>query len=105
MIEVVALGVVVIVVVVAVAWPLVRPATPEDVLDTSTDAQRRRLQLREERDLALEALKELELDHATHHVGDEDYQELVAQYRARAAAAIRALDEELGTAPAGDRQP
>ncbi len=105
MIEILALGVLAIVVVVAVAWPLVRPATPEDTLDASTEAQRRRLQLREDRDVALEALKELELDHATHHVGDEDYRELVAQYRARAAAAIRALDEELGTAPAGDRQP
>lgn len=104
MIEVIVLGAIVLVAVIAVAWPLVRPATPEDTLDASTEAQRRRLQLREERDLALEALKELELDHATHHVGDEDYQELVAQYRARAAAAIRALDEELGTAPAADRQ-
>jgi hypothetical protein len=44
-----------------------------------------------------------EVDHATHHIGDEDYAELVAQYRARAAAAIEALDAELGTRPAAGR--
>ncbi len=97
MLAVLVLGLVALVTVVAVAWPFVRPPVEGDHLDQLTDAQRRRLQLREERDLALEALKELELDHATHHIGDEDYAELVAQHRARAAAAIRALDEELGT--------
>lgn len=97
-----ALGVVALLVIVLVAWPLVRPVRAEDRLDTMTEAQRRRLALREERDLALAALKELELDHATHHIGDEDYAELVADHRGRAATAIRALDAELGTRPASE---
>ncbi len=90
-------------VVVLVAWPLVRPAAERDRLDATTEAQRRRLALREERDGALEALRELELDHATHHISDEDYADLVQRERARAAEAIRALDEELGTGPQGAR--
>ncbi len=97
MIAALVLGLVALVVVVVVAWPFVRPAGEGDQLDQLTEAQRRRLQLREERDLALEALKELEVDHATHHIGDQDYADLVAQHRARAAEAIRALDAELGT--------
>lgn len=76
-----------------IAWPLVRPASDADRLDPLTDAQRERLALREERDLALEAIRELELDRATNHIGERDYDELVAVERARAAAAIKALDE------------
>ena len=37
---------------------------------------------------------ELEVDRATNHIGDRDYEDLVAEERARAAAAIKALDEE-----------
>ncbi|MGI9186571.1 MAG: hypothetical protein ACR2J9_03455 [Gaiellales bacterium] len=85
-------------VVVFVAWPLVRPQTADDQLDPLTDDQRRRLALREERDLALQAIKELEVDRATNHIGDQDYDELVAEYRAQAAKAIAALDAEEGTA-------
>ena len=103
MIAYLVLGLLALVVILLVAWPLVRPSEQADRLDALTEGQRRRLALREERDLALEALKELEVDHATHHIGDEDYAELVAQYRARAAAAIEALDAELGTRPAAGR--
>lgn len=88
------LAVVALAVVVFVAWPLVRPQTAADQLDPLTDDQRRRLALREERDLALQAIKELEVDRATNHIGDEDYSELVAEYRAQAAKAIAALDDE-----------
>ncbi len=88
------LGLIALVVILAVAWPLVRPARDEDRLDPLSANQRRRLALREERDLALSALNEIELDLATHHIGEDDYAELVADYRARAAAAISALDAE-----------
>ena len=88
------LAVVVLAVVVFVAWPLVRPQTTADQLDPLTDDQRRRLALREERDLALQAIKELEIDRSTNHIGDQDYDELVAEYRAQAAKAIAALDAE-----------
>ncbi len=103
MIAYLVLGALAVAVVTLVAWPLVRPAADGDRLDATTEDQRRRLALREERDLALEALKELELDHATHHISDEDYADLIQRERARAAEAIRALDEELGTGRAGAR--
>jgi hypothetical protein len=51
-----------------------------------------RVQLAEERDRALAALKELEFDHRTGKVSDEDYRELVGPLRRRAADALRALD-------------
>jgi hypothetical protein len=41
---------------------------------------------------ALDALKELELDHRTGKVSDEDYRALVAPLRAEAAQAMKALD-------------
>lgn len=88
------LAVIALAIVVLVAWPLMRPPTKADQLDPLSDAQRRRLALREERDLALQAIKELDVDRATNHIGDEDYNELVAEYRAQAAKAISALDAE-----------
>ena len=98
MLGVLVLGALVVGVVVYVAWPLVRPASAADRLDPLSEAQRRRLALREERDLALAALKELEVDHATHHIGEQDYAELVAEYRGRAAEAMRTLDDEVRAA-------
>jgi hypothetical protein len=50
------------------------------------------LELAEERDRALAALKELEFDHRTGKVSDEDYRELVGPLRRRAAAALRTLE-------------
>jgi hypothetical protein len=47
----------------------------------------------EERDRALDALKELELDHRTGKVSDEDYRALVAPLRAEAARAMSALGQ------------
>ena len=60
----------------------------------------------EERDRALDALKELELDHRTGKVSDEDYRALVAPLRAEAARAMRALDRLAGgvTPPTGERR-
>ena len=51
-----------------------------------------RLALEEERDRALAALKELEFDHRTGKVSDEDYRRLVGDLRRAAADALRALD-------------
>ena len=60
--------------VVAVALPFLREPEPEsDALDELDDDERRRLELLEERDRALSALKELEFDHRTGTVSDEDY--------------------------------
>ena len=53
---------------------------------------RRALELAEERDHALAALKELELDHRTGKVSDEDYAGLAGQLRREAAEALGALE-------------
>ena len=72
-----------------------------DRLDEPGELERRMLELAEERDRALAALKELEFDHRTGKVSDDDYRELVGPLRRRAAAALRALEPraEGSTAP------
>jgi hypothetical protein len=76
-----------------VARPFLREPTAKDdrLLEPSALA-RRRLELAEERDRALAALKELEFDHRTGKVSDEDYGSLVGPLRQRAAEALRALE-------------
>lgn len=79
--------------VVFVARPFLRdPEARNDRLDSLSEADRYRIALAEERDRALAALKELELDHRTGKVSDEDYRELVGPLRRQAADALRALD-------------
>ncbi len=76
-----------------VALPFLRePAPAEDRLDQPGTLERRQLELAEERDRALSALKELEFDHRTGKVSDDDYRELVGPLRRRAAEALRALE-------------
>ena len=75
-----------------VAWPFLRePVTDDDRLDAPTEAQEAHLALVEERDRALAALKELEFDHRTGKITDEDYQRELVPLRQSAAAALRAL--------------
>jgi hypothetical protein len=79
--------------VLAVARPFLRePAPVDDVLDEPGELERRRLTLTEERDRALAALKELEFDHRTGKISDDDYRSLVGPLRRRAAEALRALE-------------
>src|SRR6266704_4598083 len=89
-----ALGAVLAVVaVVFVARPFLRePAPASDLLDEPGELERRRLELAEERDRALAALKELEFDHRTGKVSDEDYRAQVGPLRRRAAEVLRALE-------------
>ena len=83
--------------VVAVALPFLRDPEPEsDSLDELDDADRRRLELVEARDRALAALKELEFDHRTGTVSDEDYRTLVGPLRREAANALQALERGAG---------
>lgn len=87
--------------VVLVAWPYLRePGPARDVLEEPNELDRRRLELAETRDRALAALKELELDHRTGKVSDEDYRALVGPLRREAADALRALEPR---AAAGER--
>ncbi len=86
-------GLLTVVCVVYVALPFLRePAPKSDVLDELGPLERRALEQAENRDRALAALKELEFDHRTGKVSDEDYRELVGPLRQRVAEALRALE-------------
>jgi hypothetical protein len=79
--------------VVLVAAPFLRePVAANDSLLQPDAGQRRRLAQAEERDRALDALKELEFDHRTGKVSDDDYRAQVGPLRRRAAAALREAD-------------
>ena len=79
--------------VVVVALPFLREPDPEsDALDELDPDERARLELLEARDRALSALKELEFDHRTGTITDEDYRAQVGILRREAAAALKALD-------------
>jgi hypothetical protein len=79
--------------VVFVARPFLRePVAEDDRLAEPGPLERRTLELAEERDRALAALKELEFDHRTGKISDEDYRELVGPLRRRAAETLRALE-------------
>jgi len=81
-----------------VALPFLRRPDVPAAEDRLEEGDAERLGLAEERDRALAALKELEFDHRTGKISDEDYRELVGPLRRRAAEALRALQ------PAGDKR-
>jgi hypothetical protein len=88
-----------------VARPFLRePAPADDRLAELSAAERERLRLSEERDRALAALKELEFDHRTGKVSDDDYRELVGPLRRQAAEALRALDPPKAAKEPRDRE-
>jgi hypothetical protein len=60
--------------------------------DVMVEPPPERLALEEERDRALSALKELEFDHRTGKVSDDDYRAMVGELRRSAADALKALD-------------
>jgi hypothetical protein len=88
-----------------VARPFLREPQPaDDRLAEPDELELRRLELAEERDRALAALKELEFDHRTGKVSDDDYRELVGPLRRRAAEALRALEPRTGGSRSRARQ-
>jgi hypothetical protein len=76
-----------------VARPLLRSGKDE-VSSVAGPADDARVRLYERRDRALAALKELEFDHRTGKVSDEDYGALVGPLRREAAEALKALESE-----------
>ena len=89
--------------VVFVARPFLRePVAADDRLQEPSVLGRAQLELAEERDRVLAALKELEFDHRTGKVSDDDYRELVGPLRRRAAESLRALD--LRASPAAEER-
>src|SRR3954449_553689 len=69
-----------------VVWPLIRFAP--DALSREPEL----FEALEERDRALAALRELEFDHRSGKVVDDDYRSLVRALRLRAADALRQVD-------------
>jgi hypothetical protein len=86
--------------VVIVAWPFLRDPEPSsDSLAELDERERGRLEQLEARDRALAALKELEFDHRTGAITDEDYRTLVGPLRREVARTLQALDD--GSGPHG----
>ena len=74
--------------VIVVALPFLREPDPEtDVLDELDEEDRRRLE-------RLSALRELEFDHRTGTISDEDYREQIGPLRREAATALQALERD-----------
>jgi hypothetical protein len=71
---------------------LLDPEARNDRLEEPSELERRQIELLERRDRALAALKELEFDHRSGKVSDEDYRALVGPLRRQAADALRALE-------------
>ena len=79
-----------------VARPFFAGVTPSAAASPDTVAKRR-LELFEERDRALAALKELEFDHRTGKVSDSDYRALIGPLRLRAVETLRSLEPGVRT--------
>jgi hypothetical protein len=86
-------GLLTVLCVVFVARPLLRTGKGEPTA-ASGPAEDARVRRYERRDRALAALKELEFDHRTGKVSDEDYGALVGPLRREAADALKALESE-----------
>lgn len=91
--------------VVVVALPFLRePDPPSDALGELDATERDRLEAHEARDRALAALRELEADHRSGRVSDEDYQTVIGVVRRDAAEALRTIDRmQAGTRADGQK--
>jgi hypothetical protein len=90
--EAAVVAVVVAITVAVVAWPFLSPerGVPEQALSPH---DRDRLALLEQRDAAYAGLRDLEQDHRTGKVSDQDYEDERVRLRTEAAAALRGLDQ------------
>jgi hypothetical protein len=105
LVQALVLAAVAIAAIVLVALPLLRVPSSADELDVVTEEMRARLDAAERRDAALAALSELEFDHRTSAVSDEDYRVQVVELRRAVAAALKETAEPPrpdGAAPEAD---
>lgn len=84
------LAAVALVVVVALAWPLVTRRAGEAPPDASAEARRA---IEEDLERSLGAIREIEMDHRAGNLSDEDFAELDRAERARAVELLRRRDE------------
>jgi len=88
------IGLVAVLTVALVAWPLLH-ATPNSAAEDSLGDERHRLDDEIERSLA--AIREIAFDRRAGNLSDEDFAALNAQERARAAELLRRRDELPGS--------
>jgi hypothetical protein len=98
MVAAVLLVLLVVLAVLFVVVPLLRTGGVEQEWQAASAEQLRRIELRERRDNAYVALRELELDHDTGKLDDADYATANAELRAEALAALEALEQDMGRA-------
>ena len=79
-----------LVVVAALAWPLVARRDDDVPIDPSSDATRA---IEEDLERSLAAIREIEMDHRAGNLSDEDFAELDRAERARAVELMRRRDE------------
>ena len=79
-----------LVVVVALAWPLVARRGDDVPVDPSADATRA---IEEDLERSLAAIREIEMDHRAGNLSDEDFAELDRAERARAVELMRRRDD------------
>jgi hypothetical protein len=89
---VIGLAVLAVAALIFVAFPLARPPAASEVVPEPTEEARARLASRERRDTAYAALRELELDHRTGKLTDEDYAASRDALRAEAMEALHQLE-------------
>jgi hypothetical protein len=75
-----------------VAWPLVRPPSPVEIEPEVDVGERLLAELRERRDAAYAALRELEVEQRTGKLTDDDYAASKAELRAEAIEALREIE-------------
>jgi hypothetical protein len=98
-------GLIAVAAVVFVALPFLREDGEPELIDEAHAQVADRLALMEARDRALGALKELEFDHRTGKVDDDDYRTLVGPLRRTAADALQALAAHEEQVPPSTPQP
>ena len=86
-----------LVVAVAIAWPLLRTNDPDDdtveqLSVTASAAVDPLLQLYERRDAIYQAISELRFDHQVGKVSDADYEAFDGQFKQQAVAVLREID-------------
>lgn len=79
-----------VVIVVAVAWPLL--ARPSGAAETLDARARRRQRLEEDLEVVLSSIREIEQDHRSGALSDEDFETLDRDERQRAVELMRRLD-------------
>jgi hypothetical protein len=73
-----------------IAWPVLRGDQVPDPEESAAGQERKRVD--DDLERALESIKEIEFDHASGHLSDEDFSTLNADERAKAIELMRERD-------------